>query len=364
MKKTFILLMILINIQLICLSQITVSSTDMPAVGNMINKSLALTTGTVDYTLTGANHTWDFSLLTPVSQSVDTFVSVLSTPIFYYPSFITSADKALKQPNINMLIAQMSNVYNFYKTTTTAYNLVGYAAEINSLPIPLKYNIADRLFKFPLNFGNIDSTASVATLSVPSLGYFNESKKRKNTVDGWGMLTTPYGSFAVLRVKSVIYQRDSLSLDTIPFPIPAIIRNITEYKWVGKNNGIPLLEIVETSFGIIPSITTTINYIDSVRNLYPSSIEKTVYGNESIRIFPNPASNQFSIAYTLNKATDVDIRLFDLTGKEIKIIEKSFKEKASYQQSFNVQNEKLIKGIYFIRFQFDKTTYTRKLVIL
>ncbi|MFZ4414634.1 MAG: T9SS type A sorting domain-containing protein, partial [Bacteroidales bacterium] len=274
------------------------------------------------------------------------------------------ADKALKQPNINMVIAQMSNVYNFYKTTTTAYNLVGYAAEINALPIPLKYNIADRLFKFPLNFGNIDSSASVATLSVPSLGYFNESKKRKNTVDGWGTLTTPYGSFAVLRVKSVIYQRDSLSLDTIPFPIPAIIRNITEYKWVGKNNGIPLLEIVETSFGIIPSITTTINYIDSVRNLYPSSIEKTVYGNESIRIFPNPASNQFSIAYTLNKATDVDIRLFDLTGKEIKIIEKSFKEKASYQQSFNVQNEKLIKGIYFIRFQFDKTTYTRKLVIL
>ncbi|MFZ4413041.1 MAG: hypothetical protein ACOYOV_08145, partial [Bacteroidales bacterium] len=108
MKKPFILLMILINIQLICLSQITVSSTDMPVVGNMINKSLALTTGTVDYTLTGANHTWDFSLLTPVSQSVDTFVSVLSTPIFYYPSFITSADKALKQPNINMVIAQMS----------------------------------------------------------------------------------------------------------------------------------------------------------------------------------------------------------------------------------------------------------------
>ncbi|MFZ4401648.1 MAG: T9SS type A sorting domain-containing protein [Bacteroidales bacterium] len=364
MKKIIILLLLLGNISFFSFSQITVTNTDMTSAGNMINKSTALTTGTIDYTLTGANHIWDFSSLVPVNQTVDTFVSVISTPVYYYPSYITSADQALKQPNINLLIAQMSNVYNFYKKSTTAFSLVGYAAQINSIPIPLKYNTADRLYKFPLNFGNIDSSASVATISIPTLGYFNEQKTRKNIVDGWGNLTTPYGSFPVLRIKSVIFQRDSLSLDTIPFPIPAIIRNIIEYKWVGKNNGIPLLEIVETSFGIVPTVTTTINYIDSLRNLNPSSIEKIVPVSESIKIFPNPAASQFSVSYTLNRAADIDIRLFDLTGKEVKIIEKGYKEKGNSQQIFNVQNEKLTKGIYFIKFQFDKSTYTKKLVIL
>ncbi|NVN94372.1 MAG: T9SS type A sorting domain-containing protein [Bacteroidetes bacterium] len=367
MKKIFILLVVIINVHLTSISQqITVTNTDMPSTGNMINKSTALTAGSIDYTLTGANYSWDFSSLTPISQSIDTFVTVSSTSIFYYPTFILSADQALKQANINLGVAQMSNVYNFYKNSSSAYNLVGYAAQINGIPLPLKYNTADRLYKFPLNYGNIDSSSSVATIDVASIGYFNETKKRKNTVDGWGTLTTPYGTFPVLRLKSVIYQRDSLSLDTIPFPMPAVIRNITEYKWVGKNNGIPLLEIVETSFGVLPAFTTTINYIDSVRDLTPVGIEKisTVSESETIKVFPNPAINKFTISYTLNKSSEVDIRLYDLTGKEVKIIEKGFIEKGSYQQTYNVLNEKLIKGIYFIKFKLDKNTYSKKLVII
>ncbi len=364
MKKIFILLLVLVNINLISFSQITVTSTDMPSTGNMINKSIALTTGTIDYTLTGANYTWDFSSLIPISQKVDSFVTVLSTPIYYYPSFILSANQALKQPDINLGIAQMSNVYNFYDNSSSSYNLIGYAAQINAIPVPLKYNNADRIYTFPLNYGNIDSSSSVASISIPSIGYFSESKNRKNTVDGWGTLTTPYGTFPVLRVKSIIYQKDSLSLDSIALPMPAIVRNITEYKWIGKNNGIPLLEIIETSFGVLPAFTTTINYIDSVRNLNPINIEKTISVNESAKVFPNPASNQFTISYTLNKSAEVDIRLFDLTGKEIKIIEKGLKEKGSNQQTYNVLNEKLTRGIYFIKFQFDKTNYTKKLVIL
>lgn len=90
----------------------------------------------------------------------------------------------------------------------------------------------------------------------------------------------------------------------------------------------------------------------------------TVSVGENLKVFPNPATNHFSIAYNLNKLSEVDIRLFDLTGKEIKIIEKGIVEKGYYQQTFNVLNEKLIKGIYFVKFQLDKNSYTKKLVIL
>ncbi|MCX6232839.1 MAG: T9SS type A sorting domain-containing protein [Bacteroidetes bacterium] len=363
MKKIYILLITILSIYSFTYAQITITTADMPATGNKINKSTALTTGTVDYTLTGTNYTWNFSALVPVSQSVDTFVTVLSTPIFYYPSYITSANQALKQPNISLGVAQMSNVFNFYNNASAAYGLIGYAAQINAIPIPLKYNTADRIYKFPLNYGNVDSTASSASMSVTSIGYFGETKRRKNIVDGWGTLTTPYGTFQVLRVKSIIYQKDTLSLDTIPFALPAVVRNITEYKWVGKSNGIPLLEIVETSYGIVPTITTTINYIDSVRVL-TGITERPINISESVKVFPNPVTNQFTISYNLTKPTDVNIQLFDLTGKEVKTIEKGMIDKGNYQQTYTIQDERLIRGIYFIKFQFNNSTYTKKLVIL
>jgi hypothetical protein len=124
-----------------------------------------------------------------------------------------------------------------------------------------------------------------------------------------------------------------------------------------------LLEIVETSFGIIPTITTTINYIDSVRIL-TGITERPINISESVKVFPNPVTNQFTISYNLTKPTDVNIQLFDLTGKEVKTIEKGMIDKGNYQQTYNVQEERLIRGIYFIKFQFNNSTYTKKLVIL
>lgn len=362
MKKRYLLLCFILVINNLLFSQIVINNSDMPASGDKINVSTALTAGNIDYTLTGTDYTWDFSSLVPLSQTVDTFVTVLSTPIYYYPTFLLSANHALKQSNINLGLLQMSNVYNFYNATNSAYSLVGYAAQISGIPVPLKYNTADRIFKFPLNYGNIDSTTSSATLNIPSLGYFNEVKKRKNIVDGWGTLKTPYGSFPVMRIKSVIYQKDSLFLDTIPIPFPAIVRNITEYKWVGKNFGIPLLEIVETSFGIMPAITTTITYIDSIRNLNPFGIEKVI-NNENISIYPNPASTEFTITYNLSKAAETDFRIYDITGSEIKILEQGSKNKGINQKTYSIANEKIKQGIYFLKLKFNQITYTRKLVV-
>lgn len=363
MKKSFLISFIMLFINLMANSQIVINNTDMPAAGDKINVSTAATAGNIDYKLTGADFTWDFTTLIPMSQTVDTFVTVSSTPIYYYPSFITSANQALKQANINLGVLQMSNVYNFYNNSSSSYSLIGYATQINNIPIPLKYNTADRIIKFPLNFGNIDSTNSIATLNVPSLGYFSETKKRKNIVDGWGTLKTPYGTFPVMRIKSIIYQKDTLSLDTIPFPLPAIIRNIVEYKWIGKNFGIPLLEITETSVGIMPSFTTTITYIDSLRNLNPFGIEKII-SNENISIYPNPANDLFTIKYNLAKSVDVDIRIYDLTGKEIKILDQGIKDKGNNQKTINPSTEKIHKGVYFVKFKFNQIVYTRKLVIL
>lgn len=363
MNKIISSLFILCTSFLLATGQITVNNQDMPIVGNIYTKSTAASVGSIDYTITGANHFWDFSSLVPVSQTADTFVTVMQTPAFYYPSFVLSANQALKQPNINLGLFQMTNVYNFLNNSTSAYNLVGYAAQLNGIPLPLKYDNPDRYYKFPLNYGNIDSSNSHANLNVPGFGYFNEVKKRKNTVDGWGTLVTPYGTFQVLRVKSVIYQKDSLHLDTIPINFPAVVRNITEYKWIAKNQGIPLLEIVETSLGIMPAFTTTITYKDSLRNLGINEKPITISENK-INIYPNPAKDKFSIDFKLISPAEIEIGIYDITGSKIKEIIQPYGEKGNYKISIDLNEAKITKGVYFIKFKNGKNISVTKLIVI
>jgi hypothetical protein len=79
-----------------------------------------------------------------------------------------------------------------------------------------------------------------------------------NFVDGWGTLKTPFGIFSVIRIKSLISQRDSLYIDSLGTGFP-MQRTITEYKWLGKNSGIPILQISEEGFSV------TAIYRDSTR---------------------------------------------------------------------------------------------------
>ncbi len=345
-------------------AQITVATTDLPTSASKIRLSTATTVGSINYAATGANYNWDFSTLVATSQTIDTFVAVTATSIYYYPSFITSANQAEKQPNVNLGIMTLSNEYNFYKNATASYAMIGYGAQFSVIPvpIPLKYDNPDVMYKFPLNYNNTDSSVSKGSVSLPTLGYFGEKKNRKNLVDGWGTLTTPYGTFQVLRVKSVINVTDSLHLDTImTFPIN-ITRAITEYKWIAKNIGYPLLTITETSTAGLPA-TKTYVYVDSLRQFAGIEPIKDISKTE-LKLYPNPAKDQITIEYNLNTTAEVDISVYDLTGKKVKTLLKKEQNRGSYELPVNLLSDGFNKGIYFIKLNVDNNTIVKKLVVM
>ena len=165
-KALFFLLMTVISSYMF--AQITVTTSDLPTSSSKIRLSTALTAGSIDYTLTDTNYVWDFSSLVAVSQTIDTFVTVASTSIYYYPSFILSANQAEKQPDLNLLIFTLSNTYNFYKNSSASYAEIGYGTQFSVIPvpIPLKYDNPDVMYKFPLNYNNSDSSASNGSVSL------------------------------------------------------------------------------------------------------------------------------------------------------------------------------------------------------
>ena len=249
----------------------------------------------------GEGVTWDFSQLTVMTQDVDTFTGVGSTPLAYqlifnnpifYPNHVaTVAEKNSAFdfiPNIDL-----SEAYIFNKANDEVYAEIGAGVTLNDIPLPVSYDQFDILYQFPLSGESQWSSAAVAELDIPGLGYFLMNRERENEVVGWGTLITPYGSFEVLKVMSVIEEYDSLYVDSLNLGFP-VNRNITEYKWLANGLPAPVLKVTEEGFTVMAS------YIDSVRSSFLSVGEPKheVYG---LRIFPNPARDHLTVSYDLTE---------------------------------------------------------------
>jgi len=336
--------------------QIIINDNDMPQEDDTIRLSATIDFGTLNYEETGNNYLWDFSGLIPLSQSVDTFVSVQQTPPVYQLVFFLFSNLAQPMQNFDQIPGfQVTDAYEFFKNSNNDYRSVGYGVKLNGIPIPNKYDDPDIIYKFPLAYGNIDSSLSTHEFDIPGLGYLGGWKKRVNHADGWGTLMTPYGSFETIRVKSDVIQFDSIYIDSLGFGIP-ILRNYVEYKWLGDGFGLPLCTV--TDDGILP----TISYIDSLRTLFTGTVELSVDKPE-ILIYPNPVRNEINIEVDLTKAIDVEITLKTLIGQTIEKLYEGTGQNGEFKEKYSIGRLNLETGIYLLSVEIDNNLFTEKIFI-
>jgi hypothetical protein len=357
MKTQFLLFAAYLCATISTTGQITIDQNDMPNVGDTIRQSTTLNLAGINYAQSGNDITWDFTTLVPLSQSVDTFVSVSSTPwiyqlVFIYPIVATIASPMHELEQIPTV--PVTDAFEYYKESSSSFSFVGYAATINAIPLPIKFNSPDVIYKFPLDIGSSDSSLADYNIGLPGIGYISGWKKRVNLADGWGTLKTPYGSFPVLRVRSDIVQYDSLYLDTLGQGMH-FLREYTEYKWLGKNHGLPLCTVTEEG------PTTTINYIDSARNLLTGIHAGPSYQKE-IHIFPNPAGRSFTLEYYQERPGDVHVDIITLQG-EVKYHASVRNLPGSNRICLQAYECGLTSGLYFARVTGQGDTHVAKLVI-
>ena len=342
MKKILLILTFLATV-MVGQSQITISQNDMPKVGDTIRLSNSLLTS-FDGSLTGFNYTWDFSDLVSFTQQVDTYVSVTSTPWTYQIFFLLSASIAKYNPMPDSVaFLYPEDFYDFLKKSSTKYQYAGFGATLNSIPLPIAYNNPDVQYRFPMNYGNQDSCNFDYAIDIPGLFYYGESKKRVNEVDGWGMLSTPFGSFSTLRVKSKITGSDSLAVDTLGggFSIP--LPTSYEYKWLTNGMSVPLLQI-NTSVIASIEIVTSVQYRDSFRTAI-SVPEDIAAADPGLFVFPSPAVDQLNVNFT--NPTDGESVLF-LTAVDGKTIESYVPGSGLTEYTMNVSSLK--SGFYLLKY--------------
>lgn len=250
----------------IAFSQISIGTGDMPNSGDTLRFSVGdLDTATLSlYTQTGTNFMWDFTHLTPNSQGLNNYVPASSTS---YAFFFLGANKfGLELADTLNLGGQLllTNIYDFYKNSSTKYEAEGRGITFQGFPLPSFYSDNDEIYQFPLDFGDQDSSTFDFTTALPFIGTLTTKGYRLNDVDGWGTIVTPYDSLPCVRVVTDIVSEDSINITGIGgFAFPNHVR---EYKWLAKGQKFPMLEITgNVVLGAF--VPTEVRYRDIFRNL-------------------------------------------------------------------------------------------------
>ena len=329
--------------------QITINSSDFVSANDTVRLSTGLNVDFIDFTQTGEGFLWDFSALEPVKQTVDTFINYIYTP--HWLVFFGKANLAKHLPyDIPVPGLPVTDIYEYYKNSSGSFSFAGFDASLNGIPLPFVYTNPDILYKFPLEYGNVDSSASGSSLSIDNLMYILVDRHRKNTVDGYGTLITPYGTFEVLRLKSEVSEFDSLYLDSLNSGFP-IHRNYVEYKWLAKGGKEPMLQISTSNLGI------TSVYIDSVRSNLIGIDEKEI---KPVTLFPNPCKDNFTVRFSSPPRREVNLKIFSQNGKLL-LSERRYVE--GKKMNVLLKNRD-VKGNCIVVLNWDKFYITRKLIII
>jgi hypothetical protein len=78
--------------------------------------------------------------------------------------------------------------------------------------------------------------------------------------------------------------------------------------------------------------------------------------------FPNPFNPATNIRYSVPKASKVELRVFDLLGREVRELVSTVQPPGQYSVAFNAQG--LASGVYFYRLTAGTFTETKKLMLL
>lgn len=190
----------------ISFAQITVNQGNIAGAGDVVVQdhdtipSVAAPSG-------GANQVWDYSTGLNVSYE--------DTMNFVAPGWLNNASYF---PSATLGATQTGGFEIYIINDATSLRSIGAAGDLFGTGDKQIYiNPADVMAQWPMNYNDSYTTNSVQSLTIlgSDVGAPADSIKNKTyttkdvVVDAWGSMTTPYGTFNVLRVNETKYSVDS-----------------------------------------------------------------------------------------------------------------------------------------------------------
>lgn len=334
-------------------AQIIIGPGDMPSAGDTVHLWTTQANG-LDPAPTEAGYIWDFSVLSPDLEVADTCVTVSSTPLLYqfyfnngflYPEH--QANYAVRGQDFSFQVLTVSDVYEYFKKDAQGFRNVGFGANVNGVPTSTRRLPVDWIHRFPMEYGDMDTSYSEFTLTVPTLFSFTQQQTRYNEVDGWGTLYLPADTFEVLRVKSTLDRVDSAYIEQFgqgfTFPEPQTI----EYKWIAAGMDLPVLQINMTG-----GQATTARFHYSPDDITTSLVETT---DQRLRSWPNPAEG--TVWFNLPGGHWQDLSIVDAGGREVMSM------RISGSGTHRIATQSLEAGLYSVVIRGEAGQQSARLVL-
>lgn len=270
-------------------AQITYEAADFNEAGEAFTQSKASNFIGMNFAATGANHNWNYSGLNANSQSEFAWQNPnsagykLSWCLSHFYLFTCNAQfnnnfthASLLSEGFELEDYGVSNIVEHARANSSGFvnRMRGMTATVSgiSLPVTIDYDDPDEIYQFPMNYNdNVTSTGHLS-MDLSNLGVeftYDLSTQRTNTVQGWGSLTTPMGTFPqVLKLKSKLVKTEAFSYNGINIPITT---TTVSYQWFSKDYGIPVLQADGFElFNLF--IPVSVSYLDEQMCLAPNAM--------------------------------------------------------------------------------------------
>lgn len=77
--------------------------------------------------------------------------------------------------------------------------------------------------------------------------------------------------------------------------------------------------------------------------------------------YPNPFNRYTNVSFYLHQDSDVNIQLFDMSGKMVRMVKSGMMNAGNHE--FSMERDGLINGIYLLTLTSNNKTYTKKLSV-
>ena len=310
-------------------AQITVTNAVFPQAGDTLAVDVDLTVDEALITAPGGDQSWDF---TNLSADFSTTQFVLDPVASGNDTAFTSADIVIQ--------SELNQTLSFYRTTPTRFEQIG-AIGPDPLGFGLQFSTAispaDVELEVPLMFFDQNLTSSDINVQfsgdlipdtlleqLPIQVAFDSVRVRVHTdrvdlVDAWGNLTTPAGSFDVLRQKRVATTEVVVEVQ-VPFlgwfdvtdllPVDGLgMSETTSYHFYDEEGPEPVAVATMDS-----TSTTSVNRVEYRRGTTVNT--RSLTDLTALSITPNPAPGTASVRATLVRP-GYRLRAVDALGRTV-----------------------------------------------
>jgi hypothetical protein len=304
MKKVVLCFLVGIGVNT-CFSQIIVDWTEIPhTIGTQWVKNTRPSV-TVDLGTTGGPQTWSFTAQ-PMGPENDTIVIVTPSSSPFIDSF-TNVNLVYMQQELTDVVYQH---YGLYAAAMVSYGLGGTSmgdqwlwkyVPPDSSPLPIQYGDS-RHFHFYY---------TIEVVGTDSVTYEHYGWQ---VCDAYGSVTIPYNTFECLRVCD--FDTCVMTMFDAGYPVFFDTTTHIRHSFVAENyDGVvcvlSLPDETNQHFTSAQALERLVDFSTSIQEVNDVVIPSLLH-------YPTPFSDRVTITYTLNRASDVSIHIYNVIGELVR----------------------------------------------